>query len=68
MTTRKAVRFLVSCRHCQRPVMTVFWTDEELRALREHLRQCAPGDLGADSDEGDDETLRHFRVVPVEAD
>jgi len=68
MATRKTVRFLVSCRHCQRPVMTVFWTDEELRVLREHLRHCASSDLGADPHGVDDETLKHFRVVPVEVE
>jgi hypothetical protein len=66
MSTCEALRFLVSCRHCQRPVITVAWSAAELAELERHARRCAPDALGATP--AADETLRHFRVVPVQQD
>ena len=58
------VKFLVSCRACQRPIMLVGRiSDPELAELREHLRTAHPATQLPRSP-GVEETLRHFRVEP----
>ena len=58
------VKFLVSCRACQRPIMLVVRVgDPELAELREHLRTAHPA-VQLPPSPGVEETLRHFRVKP----
>jgi hypothetical protein len=66
MSTTETLRFLVSCRHCHRPVMTIAWTPGQLTELARHIRRCAPEAVG--DDPGAEETLRQFRIVPVQQD
>ena len=57
--------FLVSCKHCKRPVATVARLDDpELARLRTHLRACRPAERLDDLDM--EATLRHFRVTATE--
>jgi len=57
------VKFLVSCRACQRPVMlTARISDPELAELREHLRTAHPA-MRLPPSPGE-ETLQYFRVEP----
>ncbi|TMA69587.1 MAG: hypothetical protein E6J69_05390 [Deltaproteobacteria bacterium] len=65
MANKTALRFLVSCRHCHRPIMTVAWSAGEILHLRQHLQKCAPDEVPADAASAE-ETVRHFRVIPVE--
>ena len=65
MANKTALRFLVSCRHCQRPIMTVAWSAGEIHHLRQHLQKCVPHELPAGAASAE-ETVRHFRVIPVE--
>ena len=61
---RAMVKFLVSCRACQRPIMLVARIDNlELAELREHLRTSHPA-MQLPSSPGVEETLRYFRVEP----
>ena len=56
------VKFLVSCRACQRPIMLVARiSDPELAELREHLRTSHPA-MQLPPSPGVEATLRHFRV------
>ncbi|TMA47182.1 MAG: hypothetical protein E6J81_08845 [Deltaproteobacteria bacterium] len=58
------VKFLVSCRACQRPVMlTARISDPELAELREHLRTAHPA-MRLPPSPGVEETLQYFRVEP----
>ena len=65
VAANKVRLFLVSCRHCQRPVIMVARIGHpELVQLQHHLRGCARYEaLGAAP--GVMATLGHFRVMPT---
>ena len=61
MNPRRLV--LVCCRHCLQPIMLVgAAADVELASLRDHLRDCVPGQPLAHQPDADG-VLRHFRLV-----
>jgi hypothetical protein len=62
-------RFLVSCLHCKRIVAIAggIIDAEQVAQLCAHLLACCPGAVDAPSP-AIEITLRHFRVVPLEAD
>jgi hypothetical protein len=60
-------RFLVSCRHCQRPILLGDRIrDAELSQLRQHVLDRHPDKMASPSP-GIEALLRHFRVEPEPA-